>query len=687
MRKLFYLAVLVIAAMTFQFASADDRSWDFTSWSDETLANLEAESAIYNAYYDSCGSVMTGTLWRSYEKEATYAEYDGFYFYGTEITSDEGVEITANDEVIAELAGLYFTKVGASNFAIAVDYDSTSLGTYQGGAYLWLGGASSKSTNNKFIIPDVAAGSTITIGIESHKNSDGRGVILTIDDETVLDLSSTKTYTESSVTLGTTETKDIVVYNTNGCHLYFITVEEPESDSELSYVSPEEETPVTELSEVIIGVAEDFTDYSINTAVVDDILVYSKLGGTFGVSEVSQNDDNNIVITLDSVFTEDITITVVIPEGLVYTEGHVNPATAFYYQVSESAGITYEFTLTPADGETVSQLDSIMVYCEAASILSTNWNHFNGDVLITDEAGETVASITTTYEPYDWDSNVGYNYMYLILDEAITAAGTYTLTIPAGAIYINDAAAENTEEITATYIVEGTTDEESDGSSTTVLLTGTTLPNANDEYTDDDGTTVVAKNEFSGSDEYGTEGFSIAITGNRAKTLNAQGTVTVDGTAHTGIKCSNGAQNTLYFPDDVYVTNVTIYAYANADELTKDAYWKEFNGVTYTVDDNDYNTTDSTDPGVASFDLDNVTGSVTFTNTGLQPIFVMSVTYNTGDDTETGISTVNANAVIDATINVYNLSGMKVMSTTNAADINNLSKGLYIINGKKVVIK
>ena len=56
-------------------------------------------------------------------------------------------------------------------------------------------------------------------------------------------------------------------------------------------------------------------------------------------------------------------------------------------------------------------------------------------------------------------------------------------------------------------------------------------------------------------------------------------------------------------------------------------------------------------------------------------------------DTETGISNVNANAATDATIDVYNLTGIKVMSTTNAADINSLSKGLYIINGKKCVIK
>lgn len=60
----------------------------------------------------------------------------------------------------------------------------------------------------------------------------------------------------------------------------------------------------------------------------------------------------------------------------------------------------------------------------------------------------------------------------------------------------------------------------------------------------------------------------------------------------------------------------------------------------------------------------------------------VSITF--GDET-TGISNIFGNN--DGVIKVYNLKGVNVINTTNASDLNNLSKGLYIINGKKVVIK
>ena len=56
-----------------------------------------------------------------------------------------------------------------------------------------------------------------------------------------------------------------------------------------------------------------------------------------------------------------------------------------------------------------------------------------------------------------------------------------------------------------------------------------------------------------------------------------------------------------------------------------------------------------------------------------------------------GMSNPNAgvNDILDSTeevYNVYNLSGVKVMTTKNADDLKNLSKGLYIVNNKKVII-
>ena len=52
-------------------------------------------------------------------------------------------------------------------------------------------------------------------------------------------------------------------------------------------------------------------------------------------------------------------------------------------------------------------------------------------------------------------------------------------------------------------------------------------------------------------------------------------------------------------------------------------------------------------------------------------------------------STGIANSFADETgvVTVYNLNGVKVLETADKAQLNNLGKGLYIINGKKVIVK
>lgn len=56
--------------------------------------------------------------------------------------------------------------------------------------------------------------------------------------------------------------------------------------------------------------------------------------------------------------------------------------------------------------------------------------------------------------------------------------------------------------------------------------------------------------------------------------------------------------------------------------------------------------------------------------------------YGTKDDYEQGISDVE---VVDTTFDVYNLNGMKVRS--NATSLDGLAKGIYIVDGKKYVVK
>lgn len=195
-------------------AVASNHTYDFTAWSAETIAALKADAAA---------SKLEG--WSDVEKKAD-AEADAeptetskdncFWFTGT--PNADGT-LSANGVVIKELGNLKFDEsyCGARSLAIAVNYPS-ALSDYQGGAYLWLGGKTKKC----FTIPNVAAGSTITVAAESHKASDARGIQLKQGDTQIgADFTPTTydTYTWTVETAG-----DVDVYNTNGCHIYYIDI-------------------------------------------------------------------------------------------------------------------------------------------------------------------------------------------------------------------------------------------------------------------------------------------------------------------------------------------------------------------------------------------------------------------------------------------------------------------------------
>ena len=188
--------------------TVEARTWDFTKWSAETIANLKADAA---------NSKISG--WSDVEKKAD-AEADAD---PTEASKDNCFWLTAetidaNGKAIAELAGLKFDAdyCNTRSLAIAVNYPSPDaskdFGPYAGSSYLWLGG----KNKTCFTIPDVKAGQKITMVIESHKISDGRGV--TINDE------SFTPKAKDSHTWTIAADGDVVVKNTNGCHIYSIEV-------------------------------------------------------------------------------------------------------------------------------------------------------------------------------------------------------------------------------------------------------------------------------------------------------------------------------------------------------------------------------------------------------------------------------------------------------------------------------
>ncbi len=221
-------------------ANAAVRTWDFTKWSEATIANLKAEAATYGQGDSSGYEYPATTLWRSYEKlaankttgvmEGTNEQNGKCYWYGTAVA--ENANMTANGVEIEELKGLYFNPFAAGNLALAIAYDSTALGAYNGGSYLWLGG--STKNGNTMTIPAVKPGSTIIMYVESHKPVDGRGVGLTVNGTAVTPTEGSEKPTEMTKCVWVvptegieTETVDAVFKNNNGCHIYSIKVVDP----------------------------------------------------------------------------------------------------------------------------------------------------------------------------------------------------------------------------------------------------------------------------------------------------------------------------------------------------------------------------------------------------------------------------------------------------------------------------
>ena len=205
-------------------AESQCQVWDFTQWSDETVANLKA---------DATASKIEG--WSDVEKKAdaeagadpTEASKDNcFWFAGT--VNEDG-SLSANGVVIQELKGLKFNPDYAAkrSLAIAVNYPSTSLGDYAGPSYLWLGGGGSKQACPCFTIPGVKAGSKITFELESHKTTDGRGIGLYKNSyaEDNLIGEQFKPTTKDTKTWEIAEDCDVVVWNTSGCHIYTLKIE------------------------------------------------------------------------------------------------------------------------------------------------------------------------------------------------------------------------------------------------------------------------------------------------------------------------------------------------------------------------------------------------------------------------------------------------------------------------------
>ena len=225
MKKTLLLSIAAVALMSATQANAEFRKWDFTKWSTATINNLQA-GAFANA-----NSITPESGWSDVEKTSATAPTDlsagNCFWESTAQGNAAGVTLTANGETIAELEGLLYTNTAARSLAIALNYQgplSDGFGPYNGPSYLWLG----SKTKNYFVIPNVAVGEKIYIGVESHKSTEARGVEL-------LPIDYTEQVWQVQEGLEDTPNEDgtynIVIRNTNGCHLYYIQVGEDQGSN------------------------------------------------------------------------------------------------------------------------------------------------------------------------------------------------------------------------------------------------------------------------------------------------------------------------------------------------------------------------------------------------------------------------------------------------------------------------
>ncbi len=193
----------------------------------------------------------------------------------------------------------------------------------------------------------------------------------------------------------------------------------------------------------------------------------------------------------------------------------------------------------------------------------------------------------------------------------------------------------------------------------------------------DSSCTELVGNEADPSNNIGYSMHYTTVT-NKYYSKGEKMTYDFDGTQRTGIKLSNGAQNTIVIPDGHKVTKITFWSVVGTNINNRTSYWKEVAGQTYTEADGQIFdlTKTASDPNKAEFVLNNVQKELTFTNTGEQQSVIIVLEYHTGGSDADAITNVQSVKMAD-TDAIYNLSGQKVDSNYRGIVIKNGKKYLY----------
>lgn len=160
------------------------------------------------------------------------------------------------------------------------------------------------------------------------------------------------------------------------------------------------------------------------------------------------------------------------PAGTLLLDDDV-PSKAVSFTYTVEAGNTIDVTVNPAPGEVASLSSFVLSFADDPLATNTYWNVNNDGTnapYVIDAEGNKYAC---TYD-FDWN---GDEELMVTLSENITAAGSYKLVIPAGAVMLNGVATESDIKFNYTVTGEGgssawnVTSDPANGSKVTSLET------------------------------------------------------------------------------------------------------------------------------------------------------------------------------------------------------------------------
>ena len=151
------------------------------------------------------------------------------------------------------------------------------------------------------------------------------------------------------------------------------------------------------------------------------------------------------------------------------------------------------------------------------------------------------------------------------------------------------------------------------------------------------------------------------------------------------IKYSKGTQYTINLPENVHITSASFAGYANEDNKT--CYLAELGGSSFGSNQYEFPSRSTDTSTKTQFDVTlgtSATGTLTFTAGDAQAAWV--ITLKGIKSSSTGIQDITS-AKANHKGNIYDLSGRVIKKQATTADLASLSKGVYILNNKKYVVK